>query len=51
MTATAIPDLERVGSTRPQGGALAYLIEAWVLGVAAVRFCQRSRQQVSPVLS
>jgi len=37
VTATAIPDLERVGSTRQQGGALAYLIEAWVLGVAAVR--------------
>ena len=37
MTATAILDLERAGFTREQGEALAHLIEAWVLGVAAVQ--------------
>ena len=34
---TAILDLERAGFTREQVEALAYLLEAWVLGVAAVQ--------------
>ena len=37
MTATAILNLERAGFTREQVEALAYLVEAWVLGVAATQ--------------
>ena len=34
---TAILDFERAGFTRERGEALAYLLEAWVLGLAAAQ--------------
>ena len=37
MTATASLDLERAGFTRERGEALAYLLGAWVLGLAAAQ--------------